>query len=140
MTLETLPSSTSITSTAVPQWIIAPTTDMAVSPWFEIAAHYDSRTGLPRAVGIAAVHLDKTPAPIALAQSIQIQLPDGSPMTVTQEQLADLVTLQIPCIWRIAKPPTALPTGYVVYGYGVSTAVSESIGPVVADASASAAA
>jgi hypothetical protein len=138
MTLETNPMSTSTTSTAVPQWLINPTTDLAVTPWYEVAAHYDSRVGLARSVAIAAVHLDGTPAPIALAQSIQIQLPDGSPLTVTQEQLSDLVTLQFPCRWRIAKPPTALPTGYVVYGYGMSTSVSDSTAPVTAATAAAA--
>lgn len=114
-------------SAAQPFWAIPPTFDAVVTPWFEVFAAFDTRGG-PQSVAVSAIeHVDGefVPNPIVLAQSIEFELPGGTAVPISFENLTDILQLSFPVRWRINKQLTPSPVGFLVFGYGQTTAVTD---------------
>lgn len=117
----TEPTSDIVTTPGTPQplWAIQPTTEAVVTPWYEVFAENDPRGG-PTRVGIAAVNeFDVMGSSLPV---IEIKGPDDTAYKC--DGFFMLLELGVPLLFRLNKPQTLAPMGYLLFGY--SAAVSES--------------
>ena len=114
------------TTYALPFNAFPPTTDAVVNNWFEVAAHYDTRSHLPRAMAVAAITVGGLASVNLAGSCVEIELPGGAAMPLDSTDISSNVqTIAFPCRWRINKPPTNEKVTFAVWGLGVTVMVQD---------------
>ncbi|TXH74473.1 MAG: hypothetical protein E6Q88_04295 [Lysobacteraceae bacterium] len=111
-------------STGQPSHAFPPTADAVVSQWFEVAASFDSRAALPRAMAVCAVTDEGLVLPHLTMNSIEIELPGGF-VVPFDGPMQSVLSIGFPCRWRINKPATIDPVTYVVFGTGITASAED---------------
>lgn len=120
--MNTEPTSDIVTTHGPPQplWAIQPTTEAVVTPWYEVFAANDPRGG-PTSVGIAAMDRHGMMDSDEVESCLELQGPNGT--ILKHNSYLSLLEIGFPVLFRLNKPKTDYPLGYVLYGYSAATSV-----------------
>lgn len=117
-----------MTNTTQPCYAFPPTTDAVVTPWYEVAASFDSRVDLPRVMAVGVVNADgelDSSWHWLFNSSIEIEMPNGTASLMHFPNERTVQLMDFPVRWRINKPQTTYPMTYALFGVGVTPSVEE---------------
>ena len=108
------------TSSSQPSPAFPATMNAITSQWYEVAASFDARVDVPRAMEVCAITDAGVPHPFLTSTCLEIELPGGFVIPLDFMSITAVQQIVFPVRWRIAKPATVDAVTFIVFGTGVT--------------------